>query len=338
MSTEIEPYKLSEIFSLIPEYDGDQILLNTFINACNCAHRMCIEEQRIFLTLHIKNKLSGKAAQLINSRDVQTWVEIRHLLTVHFGDSRDLTSLIQDLQRIHQLPNESPLTFVSRLQTHNAKMYACIQQQNLSEEQKTAQEQLIESMSLNTLLTGLEPKLGQIIRASNPPDILTATIRIRRELQLSYFEKQKFNKTSSVQNQPQNKKSNFQKTCSYCKKSGHLINECRFRQSQYCQNQQSQNQNNNFQRNFQYQPNFRHQNNQMRPQHSRPIQNQNQVSTNQQRRNFHMNSENENLTDETDQNQYENESQNENFQPIFHLNQPPGSQIKLLEISEQKFI
>ena len=239
MATEIEPYKLSEIFSLIPEFDGDQIFLNTFLNACNHAYRMCIEDQRLLLTLHIKNKLRGRAAQLINSRDTQTWQDIRQLLTVHFGDSRDLTSLIQDLQRIHQLQNESPLTFVSRLQTHNAKMHACIQQQNLNPEQKEAQVQLIENMTLNTLLTGLEPKLGQIVRAGNPPDILTASMRIRRELQLSYFERQKFQKTNVVS---QDKKPNnsFQKICSYCKKKGHIINECR--QKQYFSNQNFQNQ------------------------------------------------------------------------------------------------
>jgi hypothetical protein len=113
----VEAYKLSEIFSLIPEYDGDQISLNTFINACNKAHDMCTDDQQILLVIKIKNQLRGKAAQLINSRDLDNWVEISQLLTVHFGDPRDLTSLIQDLQRMYQLPNENPLTFAARLQT-----------------------------------------------------------------------------------------------------------------------------------------------------------------------------------------------------------------------------
>ena len=45
-------------------------------------------------------------------------------------------------------------------------------------------------MALNTLLTGLEPRIAHIIRASNPKTILEAQIRIKRELQLSYFETQ----------------------------------------------------------------------------------------------------------------------------------------------------
>lgn len=265
---QVEPYKLSEIFSIIPEFDGNPITLQTFLNSCVYAQSMAINDQKLLLTLHIKNKLRGKAAELINSRNPATWAEIKSLLDAHFGDSRDLTSLIQDLQRIHQMQNESALTFVSRLQTHNAKMHASIQKQNLTIEQKKAQSDLIETMTLNTLLTGLEPKLGQIIRAGNPPNMLQATNRIRRELQLSYFESQKFPKNNPVRNSvpPQQKRPNtnlnFQKSCSFCKRNGHTISECRTRQQQQSMPSNSQNfQRPNFQGNSNFQ-NFSQQNNQ----------------------------------------------------------------------------
>lgn len=116
-ATTIEPYKLSEIFSIVPEYDGNPIFLQTFLHACSQAYRMAVADQKILLSLHIKNKLRGKAAEVVNSRNPTTWGETKALLESHFGDARDLTSLIQDLQRIHQLSNESPLTFISRLQT-----------------------------------------------------------------------------------------------------------------------------------------------------------------------------------------------------------------------------
>lgn len=224
----VEPYKLSEIFSLVPEYDGDQISLNTFINACNRALQMCTNDQQILLAIKIKNQLRGKAAQLINSRDLNTWDEISQLLTVHFGDPRDLTSLIQDLQRMFQLPNENPLTFAARLQTHNAKMYSAVAKQILTQAQKNAQILLIDNMCLNTLLTGLEPRLGQIIRANNPVTMLDAINRVKRELQLHYFENQKFQK----QNKPIQKPNQNQKFCSYCKRNGHTVTECRSRPSQ----------------------------------------------------------------------------------------------------------
>lgn len=44
---------------------------------------------------------------------------------------------------------------------------------------------LIDFMTFNTLLTGLELRLGQIIRAGNPKDLLEPDARIRCELQFS---------------------------------------------------------------------------------------------------------------------------------------------------------
>ena len=41
-----------------------------------------------------------------------------------------------------------------------AKMFANIQKSNLSPDQKRAQKIFIDTMALNTLLTGLEPRLG----------------------------------------------------------------------------------------------------------------------------------------------------------------------------------
>lgn len=228
-------YKLNELFSIIPDYEGDQILLNTFLNSCNSALQLAEEYQIPLIVLHIKNKLKGRASQLINSRNLNTWHEIRDLLLIHFGDSRDLTSLIHDLQKLKQLPNESPLTFAHKVESHNAKLHAAINSQNLTTEQKLAQEDLIEQMCLDTLLTGLEPKLCPIIRASNPTTRGEAIYRIKRELQLSYLETQR---SSRYQNQNQN--FNHQKrppqsnkpTCSYCKKIGHTIDVCYKKQNQ----------------------------------------------------------------------------------------------------------
>ncbi|KAJ8914817.1 hypothetical protein NQ315_014563 [Exocentrus adspersus] len=173
----VEPYNLYEIFSIVPEFDGNQIFLNTFLNAVKCAQDMAVGNQKKFLTLHVKNKLRGKAAELKNSRNPSSWEEIKALLETRFGDSRDLTSLIQDLQRC-QNSGESALNFISRLQTDSAKMHAAIQKQGLSAEQKNSQTSLIEIMTLNALLTGLDPKLGLIVRASNPVNMIQAINRV----------------------------------------------------------------------------------------------------------------------------------------------------------------
>nr|XP_023011636.1 uncharacterized protein LOC111501933 [Leptinotarsa decemlineata] len=292
---EIEPYKLSEIFSIVPEFEGDQIFLTTFTNACDCAYQMSTRDQRNLLTIHIKNKLRGRAAQLISSRNPETYQEIRHLLNLNFGDTRDLTSLIQDLQRLKQLPNETALIFFNRLQVHNAKMHACIQKSTLTADQKTAQSRLIETMTLNSLFTGLEPRLGQIIRAGNPRDMLEAHMRIRRELQLSYFENQKHNKHNQQKNniskRPQQPQSS--RTCNFCGRFGHLSNECRQRQRPPPNNTNSF-QNTNFPK-----PNF--------PQQNRP---QTNFQTNQQRPQFQNNQQRPRFQNTPPRPNFQNQNQN----------------------------
>ncbi|KAJ8916382.1 hypothetical protein NQ315_014592 [Exocentrus adspersus] len=139
---------------------------------------------------------------------------------------------------MRQIPSESPLTFIARLQTHEAKMLASVNKQPLSEPQKQAQMQLTESMVLNTLLTGLEPKIAQVVRASNPEDMLTAIARVKKELQLNYFEQQKLNRDNNTNNNMPTpmRKPNVPppvKQCSFCKRTGHLFSECRQRQQNF---------------------------------------------------------------------------------------------------------
>lgn len=282
----IEPYKLSELFALIPEFEGDQISLSTFLNACDCAYNLGTADQKTLLVFHIKNKLKGRAAQLINSRSPETFSELKRLLETHFGDSRDLTALIQDLQRVRQLPGESPLTFFNRLQVLNAKMLSSVQKTlKLSTEQKAAQCTLIETMALNTLLTGLEPRLGQIIRACNPTDLIEAQQRIKRELQLSYFENQKFNKPLAPKPpQPIRRPPMPPPKCNTCGRVGHISKDCRSQQTQNFNPYQTNTQNSqNYPRPMSYQ----NQNSpQMRPNNNFQSQQRPQANINSQFRPF----------------------------------------------------
>lgn len=70
--------------------------------------------------------------------------------------------LYNDIQRMRQLSNESPLTFSARLQARQAKILAAINEQNMTSKENQAQIDQIGSMALNNLLTGLKYKLNQL--------------------------------------------------------------------------------------------------------------------------------------------------------------------------------
>ncbi|KAJ8975576.1 hypothetical protein NQ317_018108 [Molorchus minor] len=233
----------NEVFSIIPEFDGNKIALNTFLNSCSTAFDMAI----------------GRVAELINSRNPTTWDEVKNLLESHFGDTRDLTALIQDLQRMRQLPGESPLTFVSRLQTHEAKLHASVHKQHYDDRTKTSSNSTIGIHGFKYLTYWSRTQT----RASNPRDMLTAISRVRRELQLNYFENQKFgNRSNNNANQTNQRRPNVPlppKQCSFCKRTGHTNNECRqqqnnFQNSENYQNFSKTNYQPNSQNNFQQRP------------------------------------------------------------------------------------
>ena len=73
---EVEPYKLSEIFSIVPDFERDLVFLGTFLNTCQCAYEMFTGEQRHLLVIYIKNKLSGRAAQLISFKNQNLFLDL----------------------------------------------------------------------------------------------------------------------------------------------------------------------------------------------------------------------------------------------------------------------
>lgn len=93
----------------------------------------------------------------------------RRMLNIYYTNTfhtRDLNGLIADLQRMRQIPNEGPLTFINRIQTHESRMLSVINKQCLSVGQKYGQTRLIESLCLDSLLTNNQkfPIQATIIR------------------------------------------------------------------------------------------------------------------------------------------------------------------------------
>lgn len=89
--------------------------------------------------------------------------EISDLLETYFANPRDTTSLMKGMKRILQLSSNSSLNFTTRFLTQLAKMVAAINKQTPTQKERQAQIDLSKTMIPHSLITGLEPKLGQII-------------------------------------------------------------------------------------------------------------------------------------------------------------------------------
>lgn len=58
------------------------------MNCCTTANQIASQDQKLFLFVHIKNKLNGSVVKLINSRNSSSWNKIKLFSDTHFGDSR----------------------------------------------------------------------------------------------------------------------------------------------------------------------------------------------------------------------------------------------------------
>lgn len=190
-NSSFEEVKLStsELFKLVPIFDGEEPRLNSFIQACNATTNIASGFQKPLLFIHIKNQLRGLASQIINTREIVDWEECKECLMNHFADSRDTVSLIHDLQSFNQKFSESALQFCSRISAQNAKTRSkVLLSRDLISEEKAAQVDLCDKISLPTVLTGLNKEIGVIIRARNPKDLAECVHLIQAEEQLIYLE------------------------------------------------------------------------------------------------------------------------------------------------------
>lgn len=84
------------MFGFIAVVDGNPIELSTFIQRCNIAYQAAMDKQEDFVILNICQKLQGCAAELINSRNPNTFTQIQNILNTHL-DIKHLSSVLLDL-------------------------------------------------------------------------------------------------------------------------------------------------------------------------------------------------------------------------------------------------
>lgn len=94
---------------------------NTFLCSCNTA-LLIVEEQIILLIVHnIKNCLDGRTCEMVLSRKLSERNIIENLVESHIDDNRDLRTIILDLNKFRQMPNQSPLWFFLTLKIARIK-------------------------------------------------------------------------------------------------------------------------------------------------------------------------------------------------------------------------
>lgn len=158
----------TEISSIIPKFDGDERLLNLYIKKCEyvikCYQKVGNPAQDLYVFHVVSSKLVGKAAHLISERpDIESWAELKSVLTQHFGDPRSEECIAIQLETLKINHNESYLDFCNRIQQVKSTLIAKV---NLIADDHVRRSKITiyDNMALNVFLYNLPEDLIRIVR------------------------------------------------------------------------------------------------------------------------------------------------------------------------------
>jgi gas vesicle protein len=222
----------ADALRFIPEYDGQPCNLYLFFNKCELSLGRVKTSIKPILLQAIVAKLSSRALDVVKYRDIKEWGELKFMLEESFGNKKIISFLQLQLNSCKQNRDEDVRSYSLRLEELQYKLISAI---NKSETDCKTIADSIKSLSLTIFLEGLNESIKNIVK-SRKNDSLAETVQnaIEEERTTSF-------KTST---RNLNFSSNFDKSCHFCGKKGHISRDCRNRNRSFSQSS-SNNSNNN---------------------------------------------------------------------------------------------
>lgn len=207
---------------LIPNYDGKREELQRFINSCEFALDKVGENYRSLLLEIIKNKITGKAYNVIRFRNLENWEALKLQLEEFYIEKRSIAHLQLELTTCRQKLDEDVRAYSHRIEKILAPLIdASIE--GKGRESALAIQGLLKQQALNIFQEGLLQPLKLIVKAKGKTEFEDAVaIAILEECAFkSDRESQRF-----FGHKTKNEQAKSQKQCFNCGKKGHISAQC----------------------------------------------------------------------------------------------------------------
>lgn len=245
-----EQIPLNVILKFIKPFDGTREKLNPFINNCDNAVSLASSQQENIVFKYILSQLDGKAEIACSIKEFDSWPVLREFLQNQFGERKHYAHLLTDLQDCRQGAQENVSQFSLRIETCLSKLLTEISIMNNKKSELTGRVAAMEDLALHTFTMGLNPRISNIIRCRDPRNLNEAinyAISEEKIQQYTYkhsiisnpkpqfrrndtnrpFRTNNFNGHYANQPKPFSSSSEF---CRYCKRTGHLLENCKLRE------------------------------------------------------------------------------------------------------------
>lgn len=189
------------------------------------------------------SQLEGKAESACSIKDFDSWDSLKDFLKNQFGERKHYAHLLTDLQDCRQ-GNESVNQFSLRVETCLSKLLTEVSISSNKKSELSGRLAAMEDLALHTFTLGLHPRLANIVRCRDPKNLNDAINYAVSEEKIQQFTFRNNNIPNNNARKPppsrptyndNNTPSSSQKDCSsvpvcrYCKKPGHVLENCRLR-------------------------------------------------------------------------------------------------------------
>ncbi|KAK5638997.1 hypothetical protein RI129_013292 [Pyrocoelia pectoralis] len=189
---------------------------------------------------------SGKAKIACTNRKFSSWLNLKDFLKTMYQDKKHYAQIINDLTSIQQFPRETVQQFTIRIESTLKRAISAVQQNTENQTDLSGQIIMLNQIALNRLVYYCIPEISTHLRNRDLKTLNEAiSFALNEEQILNMYQSNPFqnkqcrdlnnsNPTFSNRNKFVNFTENNHtkqefKLCRYCKKKGHLIEECRKR-------------------------------------------------------------------------------------------------------------
>lgn len=268
---------LQFLCSFIKPYDGDRKKIHSFIRNCDNAMKLAKDFQKDPMFNFICSQLCDKAELAIANHDYKTWDQLREFLLLSYAEKKSYGHLQIELQTCKQYANEDITNFMQRIETCQVQLLQLARTLSETEGELQGRFAVIKDTALQTFIINCLPQYSQILRSRDPQTLSEAYDIAIREEKIQNFQNRnkfhKFNENTKFKKNSQfvsnnngekgnngnnNKNETFNKNsakpkaiflqnkiCKYCKKPGHIVDNCYKLKNKKAKENKEQNKNHN---------------------------------------------------------------------------------------------
>lgn len=261
---------IRDALDLVPKYDGHNIPVWQFARACKRAKESIPLTDEAHFVRMLRNKLSNHAYLAVEDEIHPTVEKLVDCLKRTFGSGRSSNYYRGQLSMAYKKQNEHILDYIGRIKDLKTAIIEG-DQTNLDRSLNEVELTSIDLFALEAFYEGLPREYRIELRAEGYHDFADACTKVllinrrleREDSRNKSFRNQRehFVPANSMRSQRDNFSTSpnassnpptngAQKICSFCKRIGHLIHECRKRQYRDEYNNNNSNSNNNFNDNY----------------------------------------------------------------------------------------